>query len=185
MLDKNKNKGTLKPYLRNVNVRWFDVDTNDLLEMRFEESEFKKYSVKKGDLLICEGGYPGRAAIWNDDESIFFQKAIHRVRCKNPQHNAWIMYFLYLSNANGNLKKYCAGAGIQHFTGQSLAKFRIPIVSDQEVTNYLKKIRFLHEKVKELEDVYRRKLAALAELKQALLQKAFTGELTANYPHPQ
>ena len=45
--------------------------------------------------------------------------------------------------------------------------------------NIVKKIDFIKVNIEELEDVYRRKLAALAELKQALLQKAFTGELTA------
>jgi type I restriction enzyme, S subunit len=59
MLDKNKNKGTLRPYLRNLNVRWFTVDTSDLLEMRITDAEVERYTVKKGDLLICEGAIPG------------------------------------------------------------------------------------------------------------------------------
>jgi len=57
MLDKNKNKGTPRPYLRNLNVRWFTVDTSDLLEMRITDAEVERYTVRKGDLLICEGGY--------------------------------------------------------------------------------------------------------------------------------
>jgi type I restriction enzyme, S subunit len=60
MLDKNKNRGQLKPYLRNLNVRWFEFDLSDVLEMRFEKGEKDRYSAIKGDVLICEGGYPGR-----------------------------------------------------------------------------------------------------------------------------
>jgi len=89
MLDKRKNTGVLKPYLRNLNVRWFEFDLSDLLEMPFEESERKKCTAIKGDVLICEGGYPGRAAIWQKDEPIYFQKAIHRVRFKNAAHSKW------------------------------------------------------------------------------------------------
>ena len=63
MLDKRKNRGELKPYLRNLNVRWFGFDLSDTLEMRFEPEEYEKYTANRGDLLICEGGYPGRAAI--------------------------------------------------------------------------------------------------------------------------
>jgi len=48
--------------------------------MPFLENEKEKYTAIKGDVLICEGGYPGRAAIWEEDYPIFFQKAIHRVR---------------------------------------------------------------------------------------------------------
>src|SRR5437867_10549299 len=64
MLDKGKNKGEPQRYLRNFNVRWFGFDLSDLLEMRFLPEEAPRYTAVKGDLLICEGGYPGRAAIW-------------------------------------------------------------------------------------------------------------------------
>ena len=59
MLDKQKNRGSLKPYLRNVNVRWFSFDLSDLKEMRFEPGEEARYGLKSGDLIICEGGEPG------------------------------------------------------------------------------------------------------------------------------
>ncbi len=178
MLDKKKNKGNLKPYLRNLNVRWFNIDLSDLLEMRFEQNEEDRYSVRKGDLLICEGGYPGRAAIWEEDESTFFQKAIHRVRSREPMHNRWILYFLYLSDVNGGLRQYFTGAGIQHFTGQSLKRFRLPIAPPAEISLHLKNFDSLFEETKHLETIYQQKLTALAELKQSILQKAFAGQLT-------
>ncbi len=56
MLDKKKNKGNLKPYLRNINVRWGRFELSNVLEMRFEEHELKRYVVSKDDLVICEGG---------------------------------------------------------------------------------------------------------------------------------
>ena len=60
MLDKAKNRGDLLPYLANVNVRWGDFDLVDLREMRFESSEIERYSVRPGDIVMCEGGEPGR-----------------------------------------------------------------------------------------------------------------------------
>jgi len=87
MLDKTKNKGEPRPYLRNVNVRWFTFNLSDLFEMRFLPEEATKYTAVKGDVLICEGGYPGDAAIWNEDHSIHFQKALHRVRFHELEHN--------------------------------------------------------------------------------------------------
>jgi len=75
MLDKAKNKGEPQPYLRNLNVRWFDFDLSDVLEMPFLPTEVEKYTAVKGDVLICEGGYPGRAAIWEKDEPIYFCSA--------------------------------------------------------------------------------------------------------------
>src|SRR5216683_6149719 len=58
MLDKAKNRGDLRPYLRNINVRWFTFDLSDLLQMRFLQGEAAKYTAVKGDVLVCEGGYP-------------------------------------------------------------------------------------------------------------------------------
>jgi len=179
MLDKNKNKGDFKPYLRNLNVQWFNIQTDDVLEMRFEEEEYEKYQVLKGDLLICEGGYPGRAAIWENDASIFFQKALHRVRCKEPKYNRWLLYFLFLSDANGNLKQYYTGAGIQHFTGQSLKKLVVPIPPSSQIDGLLEKFELLHNQTRQLKSIYQQKINALNELKQSLLQKAFSGELTS------
>jgi type I restriction enzyme S subunit len=127
MLDKAKNKGEPRPYLRNLNVRWVDFDLTDLAEMRFLPDEESRYTVMRGDLVICEGGYPGRAAIWDSDESIHFQKALHRVRFRQPDHAKWCLYYLYSQDLDGTLKQHFRGAGIQHFTGEALAKFELPL----------------------------------------------------------
>lgn len=126
MLDKSKNRGTPKPYLRNLNVRWFGFDLDDMLEMRFEDSERERYTAIKGDVLICEGGYPGRAAIWSHNEPVYLQKALHRVRFHEPERAKWFLYFLYLSDIDGSLRQHFTGAGIRHFTGETLKRFRIP-----------------------------------------------------------
>lgn len=178
MLDKKKNKGIPMPYLRNLNVQWFEISTNDLLTMRFEDYEYDRYAIKKGDLVICEGGYPGRGAIWDQDEDIFFQKALHRVRCHKPTYNRWILYYLYLCDCNGSLKSNFTGAGIQHLTGKSLKQFAVPIPTEEMAKVYLSNIECLFGNMIELEQVYRRKLVAIDELKKSILQKAFTGQLT-------
>lgn len=127
MLDKAKNKGQPKPYLRNLNVRWFDFDLSNVLEMRFLPEEEARYTAVKGDVLICEGGYPGRAAIWQQDEPIYFQKALHRVRFHEPERNEWFLYFLLSKDLDDTLKNHFNGAGIQHFTGKALAQFEVPL----------------------------------------------------------
>ncbi|MFU8833251.1 MAG: restriction endonuclease subunit S, partial [Wenzhouxiangella sp.] len=179
MLDKRKNKGVPRPYLRNLNVQWFNIDITDILEMRIEDGELERYQVKQGDLLICEGGYPGRAAIWRGREPMFFQKALHRVRCHEPVYNRWLLYYLYLADATGALKPYFTGAGIQHFTGKALKELRLPVAPLDEAEAIIAGMGEMLEQTQYLELIHRRKLAALTELKQSLLQKAFSGELTA------
>lgn len=178
MLDKNKNQGTLQPYLRNLNVRWFDVDTNDLLEMKFQESELERYSVKAGDLLICEGGYPGRAAIWTNEYSLYYQKALHRVRFEHQAYAVILMYYLYFMDHTKKLQDHFSGTGIQHFTGKALSKFVMPYpqldIAQQIATKLQKQASMFYA----ASDAYTAKVEDITKLQQALLQKAFSGELT-------
>lgn len=177
MLDKAKNKGDLQPYLRNLNVRWFEFDLTDLLEMPFLPTEVEKYTAVKGDVLICEGGYPGRAAIWDEDYAIHFQKALHRVRFHEPEHNKWFVYYLYAQDKSGELRRHFNGAGIQHFTGEGLARFEVPLPPLPELRRAVEKFDALATETQRLESLTKQKLTALDDLKKSLLHQAFSGQL--------
>ncbi len=177
MLDKAKNKGEPQPYLRNINVRWFTFDLSDLLQMPFLPTEAEKYTAIKGDVLICEGGYPGRAAIWDEDYPIYFQKALHRVRFHQPELNKWFVYYLSVQDSSGQLKQHFSGTGIQHFTGEVLARFPIPVPPLPELRQAVAKFDALSAETQRLTRLYQQKLAALDSLKKSLLHQAFSGEL--------
>ena len=128
MLDKAKNKGTPRQYLRNINVRWFGFDLSDLLEMRFEDSELPEFALRLGDVLICEGGEPGRAAVWDARRTdIYFQKAIHRVRFLDFVDSEFFVKALRASANDGSLAEYFTGTGIKHFTGKGLRAYLFPL----------------------------------------------------------
>jgi type I restriction enzyme S subunit len=128
MLDKAKNKGTFRRYLRNINVRWFDFDLSDVYEMPFEDKELEEFALLRGDVLVCEGGEPGRAAVWDEREKdIYFQKAIHRVRFTQGVDSDFFVNVLRESADSGRLASYFTGVGIKHFTGKGLASFAYPL----------------------------------------------------------
>lgn len=180
MLDKTKNRGTPKPYLRNLNVRWFEFDLSDIQNMRFEDSEQERYSARKGDLIVCEGGYPGRGAIWMSDEPIFLQKALHRIRFHEPERARWFLYLLYMSDLNGSLKSSFTGTGIQHLTGETIRKIQVPLPPFDEQQKIIAMLDNTFEKITTLKISAERKILALTELKQAVLDRAFSGELCPN-----
>ena len=175
MLDKAKNKGTPRRYLRNVNVRWFDFDLSDLREMRFEDSELPEFTLRFGDVLICEGGEPGRAAVWDDRENdIYFQKAIHRIRFLNIVDSEFFVKALRASADDGRLAKYFTGTGIKHFTGKGLAAYLFPLPPLAEQHRIV-------AKVDELMAIFDRIVASLASgndtrrhLLNALLHEALS-----------
>jgi len=128
MLDKAKNKGTPKKYLRNINVRWFDFDLSDLYLMPFEDAELSEFALRAGDVLICEGGEPGRAAVWDErQKDVYFQKAIHRVRFFDAVAPSYFVQALRESVSERRLAGYFTGTGIKHFTGKGLETYVFPL----------------------------------------------------------
>ncbi|MCC5845848.1 MAG: restriction endonuclease subunit S [Verrucomicrobia bacterium] len=128
MLDKSKNRGNPKPYLRNTNVQWHQFVLDDVKEMKFEDDELNEFRVLPGDLLICEGGEPGRCAIWRNSEmEIYFQKAIHRARPSSCVTSEYLQICLTNDAGNVQLSKYFTGATIKHFPGDKLNKYIIPL----------------------------------------------------------
>ena len=126
-LDKEKNKGEYKPYLCSANVMWNDFDLSALKLMRFEDDETDRYSIKKDDLVICEGGDAGRCAVWLSDDIIMFQNALHRVRFRQSISPYYIMYVLMYLKRNGLLEECCKGVTIKHFTKSALTGLQIPL----------------------------------------------------------
>lgn len=123
MLDKNKNKGEFQPYLSNKAVRWGEFDLSNLSEMRFEPHEEERYGIRNGDLIVCEGGEPGRCAIWRSVvPTMKIQKALHRVRVNPGFNNEFLYYRLLLAGRDGELEKYFIGSTIKHLTGVNLKK---------------------------------------------------------------
>ena len=131
MLDKKKqsSENDQYKYLRNANVQWFKFDLSDVFDMEFNEKDRKNCELKFGDILVCEGGEPGRAAIWkNDLENCFFQKALHRVRLDMtqilPEYFVWLFWFY---SKNGGFDDHITVATIAHLTGVKMKAMQIPI----------------------------------------------------------
>jgi type I restriction enzyme S subunit len=188
MLDKGKQvSGIALPYLRNVNVRWGHIDLSDLLTMRFETEEVKEFELRPGDVLICEGGEPGRCAIWQDQESkIKFQKALHRVRLHSEIDPRWLRYHLQHDALLGRLEEYFTGSTIKHFTGVALARYTVWLAPLAEQRRIVAKVEELLPRLNAARERIGKAAALLgfelvpknnSSLIQAILAKAFRGEL--------
>ena len=132
-LDAGKNTGEMFPYLRSVNVLWNDTDLSDIKEMRFEPAEFERYAVKKGDLLICEGGDVGRCSVWEREETVFYQNALHRVRFYGDCNAQFFVYIMLYLESIGYLKRISNGVTIKHLTKKILTNipFLLPPLAEQ------------------------------------------------------
>ena len=127
-LNQSKDTGELYPYLCAVNIQWDRIDFSTLKKTRFEESELERYYVRKGDLLICEGGDIGRSAIWDKDEPMLYQNALHRVRFNGEVLPRFCLFYLKHLKDSGVLdSRYGKGVTIKHLVKSSLLSIPIPI----------------------------------------------------------
>lgn len=186
MLDVAKNRGELHPYLRNINVRWFAFDLSDIQELRISEEEAKTLGVRKGDVLVCEGGEPGRCAVWYGEDDIYlFQKALHRVRVGEKLLPEWLCYCLKSSADSGKLAEYFTGTTIKHFTGVSLSRFEFDLPSLEEQAEIVQRVEKLFAYADRLEAHYTSASEHVERLTPSLLAKAFRGELVEQDPNDE
>ena len=76
-----RNGADKTPFLRTSNVLWDEIDLSSVDAMSIPEHESQAKLLRAGDLLVCEGGEIGRAAIWNGEvETMSFQNHLHRLR---------------------------------------------------------------------------------------------------------
>ena len=183
MLDEGKQRpGVRMPYLRNINVRWGAFDLADLLEMPFEAHEHPRYGVEDGDLIICEGGEPGRCAVWRGgDTELKIQKALHRVRFRDGHVPEFFAYQLRWLVDQQLLSKFFTGTTIKHLPGVALKRipFRYPEPSVQR-----RIVARIDELFGEIEAGERELAAAKVDLgryRRAVLKAAVTGELTCDW----
>ena len=171
MLDAKKNVGEYHPYLGNDNVQWDGIDLSEVKEMRFKDSELPKFALKSGDLLVCEGGDPGRCAIWNSEEEMYYQKALHRVRVhEGVLDNRYLYYFLVHIGSTQEIRQYyTGGATIKHLPAAALnrVKVRYPELATQQ------RIADVLSAYDELIENSRRQIKLLEEAAQRLYKEWF------------
>lgn len=186
MLDEKKISGDhLAPYLRNTDVQWGRINTEQLPQMDFDPEDRIKYGLREGDLLVCEGGEVGRAAIFRGFEGeLFYQKAVHRLRPHKPQQDLteFFYYHLFAAAMQGRFTAAGNKSTINHLPAETLRAYRfsfpstieqvaIAVFLDREIAN-----------IDRLAEKQRRLIELLEEKRQAVISHAVTKGLNPKAP---
>ena len=168
-----RNGADKTPFLRTSNVLWDEIDLSSVDEMSISSEELPAKLLRKGDLLVCEGGEIGRAAIWNGEiETMSFQNHLHRLRPIDGQGEP--RFYVYFLQAAFTLLGMFEGAGnkttIPNLSRGRLAALHMPkpTLSEQ------KAISTVLGKVRAAMRVQDQIIAAAQELKRAAMQTLFT-----------
>jgi type I restriction enzyme S subunit len=168
-----------RPYLRNANVQWGKFDLADIARMDFTEDQERKFALRSGDLLVCEGGEPGRAAVWDGRiPSCLYQKAIHRLRpISNAVDPHFVMYRLWMGALQQEFLESHAKTTIAHLPAVRLQRLpiRVPAVPEQQriAVTLNEQMASAERARKAIEE----ELDVINKLPAALLRRAFNGEL--------
>ncbi|MBI4676255.1 MAG: restriction endonuclease subunit S [Elusimicrobia bacterium] len=168
----SRNGPAPKPFLRTSNVLWGKVDLSTVDKMHFTDEESKKFALRPGDLLVCEGGEVGRAAVWDNQlPGCLYQNHIHRLR--RIGENVDPRFFMYwLQEAILHLNIYEGAANrttIPNLSAARLKEFAIPLPRPEEQ----RAIAAVLSKIQAAAETQGRIVAALKELKAATMAKVF------------
>ena len=144
-LNSSNNEGVMLQYLTTSNVYWDTFDLSVIKQMLFKDSELERCTIRKGDLLVCEGGDVGRAAIWDYDYNICIQNHLHRLR---PKADLPVRFYLYvLKYLKDNNMIGGKGIGLLGLSTNELHKLLFPLPPLAEQHRIVVKIEELFSKL--------------------------------------
>jgi len=151
--------------------------------MRFLESEFEKYIAKKGDLLVCEGGDIGRAAIWNYDYNICIQNHLHRLRAYIPVCTKYFLFSLMDSKAKGVIKG--KGIGLMSLSANDLHNIIIALPPLSEQYRIVTEIERWFTLISQIEQDKSALQSVIKQAKSKILRLAIYGKLVPQDPNDE
>lgn len=174
-LKKDNQNGTPREYITTSNLYWDRFDFSEVRTMYFTDEELEKCTAKKGDLLICNGGDVGRAAIWNFDYEICLQNHVSKLRNKGNVETRLFLYYFMLSKIKGNVNG--KGIGISSLSAKDLLAMQIKLPTLPEQQEIVRILDSVLEKESRAKETAQTVLDQIALLKKSILARAFRGEL--------
>lgn len=180
-LNKGLDIGNEVPYLCSINVYWDGINLNQIKKAKFSAIDMEKYLLRRGDLLICEGGDVGRSAVWDRDIEMYYQNALHCVRFFGAINPYYFKHCLELYKYNRILESASKGMTIKHLVQGALYSipFPLPPLAEQkrivakieELLPYVDRYAAAYEKLEQFNAKFPE------DMKRSILQYAIQGKL--------
>ncbi len=182
-LNSSNINGVKLTYITTSNLYWDRFELDNLKEMPFVDSEIEKCTVRKGDLLVCEGGDIGRTAIWSYDENIRIQNHIHRLRAFITLSNRFYYYVFYLWKQLELIGGH--GIGLQSLSSKALHYIILPLPPVNEQQRIAENINRFFKFVDELDNKKGDLRSLIEDTKSKILDLAIRGKLVPQDPNDE
>jgi type I restriction enzyme S subunit len=158
------------PYIRNANVQWNRLDLNDVATMSFTPDERKKFSLRHGDILACEGRHVGKAAMWRGEiPGACYQKALHRLRAIRDDVPSYLLHCLYYYSRTGRFGAVTGETTIPHLPAERLRAMLFPFPDREEQLEIAEIVDAFDKSIKQLRT---RRASAVTMLRAVLAMEA-------------
>lgn len=182
-LNASKTDGVSLTYITTSNVYWNSFELDNLKIMPFTDSEIEKCTVKKGDLLVCEGGDIGRAAIWQFENEIRIQNHLHKLRPYDRIYTKFYYYIMYLYKANGRINGN--GIGLQGLSSNALHNIIVPVPPVEEQKRIVDSIDSVLSLIEQIESHKQNLSSQIDNIKSKILDLAIRGKLVPQDPNDE
>jgi len=173
MLDTENNVGVSKPFLGNRSVQWGEIDVANLGVIKLTNADIERFRLREGDLLVCEGGEVGRAAIWEKQlDECYYQKALHRLRAKRGYDVQLAKNLLHRYATTGALSDFVTQTSIAHLPKDKFERLPIPVPPQVEQRAIAAALGDVDALLGALDAA----IAKQRDLKQATMQQLLTGQ---------
>ena len=180
-LNASDRQGQMLDYITTSNLYWDRFELDDLKQMPFTESEIEKCTVKKGDLLVCEGGDIGRSAIWPFDYDMRIQNHIHRLRKYSDSIcTEFYYYLLWFYKQTGRINGI--GIGLQGFSSKRVHSLVVPFAPYSEAVRVVEKVKAAFSILDTIDTLQAEYAENRVSLKSKLIEAAIQGKLTEQLP---
>ena len=174
MLDAEKNAGVPKPYLGNRAIQWGRIDLTAVGEIKLTPYDLQRLRLHEGDLLVCEGGEIGRAAVWQQPiEECYYQKALHRLRPLRGYNVRLMLNILQRLASTGFLLNFVTQTSIAHLPKDKFETVPIPVpptkAEQEAIAEALSDADALIESLEQL-------LTKKRQIKKGAMQELLTGK---------
>jgi len=170
------------PVLRMGNMQNREVDWGMGLVYTDDAEEIAKYELQPNDVLFNRTNsaeHVGKTCIYRGDRPAIFAGYLIRIRYHRDRVDGeYLNYYLNSDEARDHGKTVMSKSVNQaNINGTKLKAYRFPLAPIEQQREIVSRFNELRAEAERLETIYTQKLANLDELKQSLLQKAFTGQL--------
>lgn len=174
----------LFPYVTSKNIRnnYMDLSKIQYVDADFHNAIYPRCKPELGDVLLTkDGANTGNVTLNTLDEPFSLLSSVCLIKPDRKKLNpAFLKYYIQSRPGFDMVTGNMTGAAIKRIILRTIKAALIPLPNVEQQTKIVDGLDRHYSETQRLEAIYEQKLKDLAELKQSLLQKAFSGELISS-----